>query len=116
MWNYYRDEVNDFANENNDENNFRINKNKITTTKSFKYKAKLIGSAPNNNSRLAAKVVVPLKWLGHFWRFLDSPLFNCETQLNLSWSRYCVISENQEHLKIHLLSKWQQQQLVQYLK
>ena len=116
MWNYYRDEVNDFANENNDENNFRINKNKITTTKSFKYKAKLIGSAPNNNSRLAAKVVVPLKWLGHFWRFLDSPLFNYEMQLNLSWSRYCVISENQEHLKIHLLSKWQQQQLVQYLK
>ena len=60
MWNYYRDEVNDFANENNDANNCRINKNKTATTKSFKYKAKLIGSAPNN-SRLAAKVVVPLK-------------------------------------------------------
>ena len=67
MWNYYRDEVNDFANENNDANNCRIHKNKTATTKSFKYKAKLIGSAPNNNSRLAAKAVVPLKYLGYFW-------------------------------------------------
>ena len=32
-------------------------------------------------------------------RFLDSPLINCEIQLNLSWSRYCVVSENQEYSK-----------------
>ena len=30
LWNYYRDEVNDSANENNDGNNFRINTNKTT--------------------------------------------------------------------------------------
>ena len=34
LWNYYRDEVNDSANENNDANNCRINNNK-TTSKSF---------------------------------------------------------------------------------
>ena len=28
LWNYYRDEVNDSAKENNDANNFRINNNK----------------------------------------------------------------------------------------
>ena len=63
MWNYYRDEVNEFANENNYANNCRIYNNKTTTTiKSSKYKAStLIGSTSNNNSRLAAKIVVPLK-------------------------------------------------------
>ena len=30
LWNCYRDEVNDSANENNDGNNFRINNNKTT--------------------------------------------------------------------------------------
>ena len=60
--NYYRDEVNDSANENNNANNFRINNNKTTISKSFEYKTKLIGSTPNNDSRLDAEVVVPLKY------------------------------------------------------
>ena len=32
LWNYYRDEVNDSANENNDPNNYGINKTKTTTS------------------------------------------------------------------------------------
>ena len=36
--NYYRDELSDSANENNDGNNFRINNNKTITSKSFEYK------------------------------------------------------------------------------
>ena len=28
-----------------------------------------------------------------FWKPLDLPLINCEIELNLSWSRYCVVSE-----------------------
>ena len=36
LWNYYRNEVNDSSNENNDENNYRINNNKTTGSKSFK--------------------------------------------------------------------------------
>ena len=47
--NYYRDEVIDAANENDGANN-NINNNK-TTSKSFEYKTKLIGSTPNKNSR-----------------------------------------------------------------
>ena len=33
LWKYYRDELNDDTNENNDANNHRINNNKTTTSK-----------------------------------------------------------------------------------
>ena len=39
------------------------------------------------------KVVVPLKDLSNFWRFLDVPLINCEKELDLSWSKEHLISE-----------------------
>ena len=78
FWNYYRDEVNNSSEENNDANNFRIYNNKTTSSKSFEYKTKLIGTKPNNDYRLDAGVVVPLKYLSNFWRYLDLPLINCE--------------------------------------
>ena len=37
LWNYYRDEANDHANENNSARN-KINNNKTITSKSFEYK------------------------------------------------------------------------------
>ena len=43
LWNYYRHEINDDKNE-NDTNENMINIIKITTSKSFKYKAKMIES------------------------------------------------------------------------
>ena len=59
LQNYYRDGVNNAANEN--ENNraidFRINNYKTTTSKSFEYKTKLIGSTPDNASRLNTESV-----------------------------------------------------------
>ena len=73
LWNYYRGEVDDDANENDAANN-RINKNKTTTSKSFEYKTKLIGNMPNNNNIFDAEVVVPLKYLSNFWRSLDLTL------------------------------------------
>ena len=73
LWNYYRDEVDDDANENDAANN-RINKDKTTTSKSFEYKTKLIGNMPNNNNILDAEVVVPLKYLSNFWRSLELTL------------------------------------------
>ena len=39
---FWRDEINDDANENNAANN-RMNNNKTITSKSFEYKSKLIG-------------------------------------------------------------------------
>ena len=65
FWNYYRDEINDDANENMAANN-RINDNKIITSKSFEQKAKSIGRTLSNNNILDAEVVVQLKDLSHF--------------------------------------------------
>ena len=93
LWNYYRDEVNDSTNENNNENSFRINSNKRKASKYFEYQTKLIGRKLNNDSRLDAEVAVPLKYLSNFWRSLHLHLINCEIELDLSWSRYCVISK-----------------------
>ena len=50
LWNCYRDEVNNSANETDDNDNM-INNIKTTASKSFKYKTKVIGSTSNNNSR-----------------------------------------------------------------
>ena len=58
LWNYYSDEVNDSADVN--DNNFRIKDNKTTTSKSFEYKTKIIGSTSNNNNILDGKIVAPL--------------------------------------------------------
>ena len=90
LWNFYRDEINDDANENV---NNRVNKNKTITSKYFEYKTKLIGSISDDNNVLGAEVVVSLKYLSNFWRFLDLPLINRETGLNFSWSKKCIISK-----------------------
>ena len=45
-------------------------------SKSFEYKAKIIGGTPNNDSRLNAEVVIPLKYLSNFHRTSDLPLIN----------------------------------------
>ena len=50
-------------------------------------------STPNSNSRLDAKVGVSLKYVSNFWRNLELSLFYCEIELDLSWSRYCIMSE-----------------------
>ena len=47
---------------------------------------KIIGRTPNDNNILDTEVFVPLKYLSIFWRSLDLPLINCETELDLSWS------------------------------
>ena len=89
---YYRDEINDNANENDAARN-KINNNKTTTSKLFEYKTKLIVRTPNNNKILDGEAVVPLKYLSNFWRSLDSLLINCEIELDMSWSKEWIISE-----------------------
>ena len=66
MWNYYIDEVNDCANENNDTINYRTNNNKIIKSKSFGYKTKIIGRTPDDDNILDTEVVVTLKYLNNF--------------------------------------------------
>ena len=70
LCNYYRDEINDDTNENNDDCN-KINNNKTITSKSSEYKTKIIARAPFNNNTLNVEVVVPFKYLNNFRRYLD---------------------------------------------
>ena len=48
---------------------------------------------PNDNNTLTAEVVVQLKYLSNFWRFPDLLSINCEIELDLSWSKECILSE-----------------------
>ena len=87
LWNYYRDEPNDFP-----VNNY--NANPITKSESFKYKRNITGKTSNVNqedgetteqgntkTKKELEIVVPLKHLSNFWRSLDMPLINCEVWL-----------------------------------
>ena len=38
--------------------------------------------------------MVALKYLSNFWRTLKMPLINCEINLDLNWSKNCVIEAN----------------------
>ena len=39
-------------------------------------------------------MIVPLKYLSNFWRTLEMPLINCETNFILTWSEKCFIISN----------------------
>ena len=79
LQNYYRDDPSDPLN---------------NKSESFKYKTSIIGKTTNDNDSLTdAEVVIPLKHLGNFWRHLDIPLINCETELILTWSKNCVLAD-----------------------
>ena len=38
--------------------------------------------------------MVPLKYLSNFWKTLEMVLINCEKNLDLNWSKNCVIVTN----------------------
>ena len=95
LWNYYRDEINDDANENA---NSRINKNKKITSKYFHYKQKLTGSTPNDSNILDTEIVVVLNYLSNFWRSLDLVLINCEIEIDLKLTENCLLIEKDDHI------------------
>ena len=47
----------------------------------------------NKVGKNETEVVIPLKHLGNFWKTLNIPLINCETELILIWSKNCVLSD-----------------------
>ena len=92
LWNYYRDEIDN------------INDN-ASDGKLFKYKTKIVGktSAWSGNegdanqpavSTLSAEVTITLKYLSNFWRFLDLTLINCQIELDLLWTKDCLLIEH----------------------
>ena len=37
-------------------------------------------------------ISVPLKFLSNFWRSLEMSLINCKVELKHEWTKYCVLS------------------------
>ena len=87
LFNYYRDEPSEIT---VGAGNNAINIS-IRNSKSFDYKAKIVGTLANNVLEKEVAIAIPLKYLGNFWRSLDIPLINCEITLILSWYKECVL-------------------------
>ena len=62
-------------------------------TDPFKIKEKLTSKAGNDGTK-KVRIIVLLKYLSNFWRPLKIPLVNCKTNLDLNWSKTCVIDNN----------------------
>ena len=108
LYNYYRDELSDDADDNNFDNIKVVNSNTI------KYKSKITGNTydvdaripnpdgagqidnpiynVNKNGTQKIELAIPLKYLGNFWRALNIPLISCEVSLELKWDKNCVIT------------------------
>ena len=79
LWQYYKDDPND----------------NITQSESFKSKIKITGkTTAAANTKEDVEIIVLLKYLSNFWRTLEMPLINCEVNLELTWSRDCVITNS----------------------
>ena len=112
LYNYYRDELSDDA----DDNNF--SNIKVVNSNTFKYKNKIISNTYNVNARIPnaagdgqidnpiyiannegtqeIELAVPLKYLGNFWKALNIPLISCEISLELKWNKNCVITSKDQ--------------------
>ena len=108
LYNYYRDELSDDADDNNFDNI------KVVNSNTFKYKNEIIGNAydiearipnpdgagqidnaiyiVNENVTQEVELAMPLKNLGNFWRALNIPLISSEVSLELKWDKSCVIT------------------------
>ena len=101
LYNYYRDELSDDADDNNFDNI------KVVNSNTFKYKNKIIGNMynvnagadgydVNENGTQEAELAIPLKYLGNFWRALNIPLISCGVSLELKWDKNCIITSLQQ--------------------
>ena len=84
LWQYYKDNPND----------------NMTQSESFKSKIKITGKTPADGNTKDVEILVPLKYLSHFWRTLEMPLINCEVELILTWSKNCVVSSTTRETKL----------------
>ena len=108
LYNYYRDELSDKA----DDDNF--GNIKVVNSNTFKYKNKIIGNAydvdaripnpdgagqidnpiynVNKNGTQEVELAILLKYLGNFWRALNIRFISFEVSLELKWDKNCVIT------------------------
>ena len=78
LWQYYRDEPN----------------HNLADSESFKSEIKITGKTPAAGNEEDVEIMVPLKYLSNFWRTLEILFINCETNLILTWSSACVITNS----------------------
>ena len=101
LYNYYRDELSDDADDNNFDNI------KVVNSNTFKYKNKITGNTynvdagaqgydVNENGTQDVELAIPLKYLGNFWRALNIPLISCEVSLELKCDKNCVITSSEQ--------------------
>ena len=97
LYDYYRDELSDDADDDNFDNI------KVVNSNTFKYKNKITGNTynvkagaqgydVNKNGTQEVELAIPLKYLGNFWRALNIPLISCEVSLELKWDKNCIIT------------------------
>ena len=97
LYNYYRDELSDDADDNNFDNI------KVVNSNTFKYKNEITGITynvdagaqgydVNKNGTQEVELAIPLEYLGNFWRALNILLISCEVSLELKWDKNCVIT------------------------
>ena len=87
LYNYYRDELSDDADNNNIDNIKVLNytfkyKNKVTGN-TYNVDAGAQGYDVNKNGPQEVELAISLKYLGNFWRALNIPLISCEAFLEL---------------------------------
>ena len=73
-----------------DNNNTIVNFTENNLNDSFNLKAKMTGQT-GDDGRRNVEIMVPLRYLSIFWRSLEMPLINNETDLILTWFTNCVI-------------------------
>ena len=97
LYNYYRGELSDDADDNNFDNI------KVVNSNTFEYKYKITGNTynvdagaqvyvVNKNGTQEVELAISLKYLGNFWRALNIPLISCEVSLELKWDKNCIIT------------------------
>ena len=97
LYNYYRDELSEDADDGNFDNI------KVVNSNTFEYKNKITGNTynvdagaqgydANKNGTQEVELAIPLKYLGNFWRALNVPLISCEVSLELKWNKNFVIT------------------------
>ena len=66
----------------------------LTDSESFKSKIKITRNTLADGNTKDVEIIVPLKYIGNFWRSLEIPSTNCELNLIITWSLTCFITNS----------------------
>ena len=61
-----------------------------------------MGKTPDDGNTKDVEIIVPLKYLSNYWGVLEMSLINFEVNLNLTWSRDCMITNSTDEGKFKI--------------